>query len=135
MKKKKILKMLFAVSSLVMISFITNIVIARGIQEYHVIMPKLGCMTTGRIRKEKAEGAVNNNTSVGNNYDMYTAIRIADTGQDVTPNTPVHPRTRVGIPYYRVDQVIGRDTTLAASTAPFVIVHVEAHGSWSPDSN
>ncbi|MDR1473433.1 MAG: hypothetical protein LBI41_02545 [Lactobacillales bacterium] len=135
MKKGKVLKMLFAMSSLIMISFITNIVIARGIQEYHIIMPRFGSMTTGRIHKGNHTGAVNNNTSVGNNYDMYTAIRIADTGQDVTPNTVVGAGKRIGIPYYRVDQVVGHDTTLAASTAPGVIVRVEAHGSWSPDSN
>ncbi|MDR1521305.1 MAG: hypothetical protein LBS28_00340 [Streptococcaceae bacterium] len=116
-------------------SFVVNIVIARGIQEYHIIMPRIGSTTTGRIHKGNATGAVNNNTSVGNNYDMYTAIRIADTGQDVTPNTVVGAGQRIGIPYYNVHQVVNQDTTLAASTAPRVLVRVEAHGSWSPDSN
>jgi hypothetical protein len=94
-------------------------------------------MTTGRIHKGNHTGAVNNNTSVGsgNIRTMYCAIRVANTGQDVTPNTPVGSGQRIGIPYYRVDQVVGHDTTLAVSTHWKVYVHVEAHGSWSPDSN
>ncbi|MDR1473431.1 MAG: hypothetical protein LBI41_02535 [Lactobacillales bacterium] len=100
-------------------------------------MPRFGSMTTGRIHKGNHTGAVNNNTSVGsgNIRTMYCAIRVANTGQDVTPNTPVGSGQRIGIPYYRVDQVVGHDTTLAVSTHWKVYVHVEAHGSWSPDSN
>ncbi|MDR1473429.1 MAG: hypothetical protein LBI41_02525 [Lactobacillales bacterium] len=137
MKREKFLRVVFAVGSLIGIAFIANIVIARGIQEYHVIIPPVGSTTTGRIRKENHTGAVNNNTSVGsgNRTTMYCAIRVANTGQDVTPNIRVDSGQRIGIPYYRVDQVVGHDTTLAVSTHPFVIVHVEAHGSWSPDSN
>jgi len=134
-KREKFLRFIFAVGSLIGTAFMAHIVIARGIQEYHVTIPREGSITTGRIHKEKAEGAVNNNTSIGGNKTMYCAVRIADNGQDVTPNTAVGPGQRIGIPYYRVDQVIGQDTTLAVSTHWKVVVHVEAHGSWSPDSN
>jgi hypothetical protein len=135
MKKGKILKMLFAMSSLIMIAFIANIVIARGIQGYDVTISREGSMTTGRIRKEKAEGAVNRNNYIGGNKPVHTSIRLSGTTQDVSETITIHSGERKGLAYYNVHQVIGRDTTLALATPVWVVVRVEARGSWSPDTN
>lgn len=116
-------------------SFIANFVIGRGVEGYHVTIPREGSMTTGCIRKEKAEGAINNNTSIGGNKPVNTSIRLSGTTQDVSEPKTIYSGQRIGLAYYNVHQVIGKNTTLALATPLRIFVRVEAHGSWSPDTN
>lgn len=109
-------------------------VFARYISGYNVTLPRWGSRETGNLLKVNYTCGINNNSSIGGGKKLYTAIRHAYRGSDVTETSAIGSRERVRLRYRGGAQpYVGARTTLAISSGTTTWVRVECSGSWSPD--
>lgn len=130
----KKLKNMFIITLIASVLGVSVPVFARQIAGYNVTIPRQGSMTTGSLKKETNSRGVNNNTAVGGNKRINTAIRRKSNNKDITPAYNMGAGTRIFLSYSGGGSAYnGTNTTLAVATPVSTVVSVQAQGSWSPD--
>ncbi|OXT08597.1 hypothetical protein CE561_04700 [Thermoanaerobacterium thermosaccharolyticum] len=104
----------------------------RTIGDYDTIVPGVGTWYSPAIEKANGSNGVNHNTSIGGGKTLLTAIAYGN--NRITDEYALTPRSRVLIPYHTGENISGRKVRLQLNTPWNVLVDVEAHGTWSPDS-
>lgn len=108
--------------------------VSRTVRGYNVTLPRQGASTSGYAVKANNSKGINNNSAIGGNKHLNTAIRRTSNNTDITPVYTLTPGSRIALNYkgggsaYR-----GAGTTLSLSSKLGNLVRIQAQGSWSPD--
>ncbi len=106
---------------------------ARYIGSYDLIVPRLGGTAySGTLTKVNYSRGVDNNTSNGAGYTMYSAIYHPSTTR-VTPSYSLPSGARILLSYNSGQNMPGTGYRLGHTNKLTTIVNVESIGTWSPD--
>jgi hypothetical protein len=106
---------------------------ARNIGSYDLIVPRFGGRAySSTLSKVNSSRGVDNNTSNGGGYTLYTAIYRSSRSR-VTPKYALPTGARIVIPYKSGQNLPGKGYRLCHQTKLTTAVNVQSRGSWSPD--
>ncbi|MDO8963836.1 MAG: hypothetical protein Q7W30_05005 [Coriobacteriia bacterium] len=126
-------RVLVASVAFVAVLAIAGSAFARTIASYDLVVPRLGgTVYTGSLTKVNYSRGVDNNTSNGAGYSMYTAIYHPSTTR-VTPSYGLASGSRILISYNAGQNMPGTGYRLGHTNKLTTIVNVQSSGSWSPD--